>query len=191
MATQPVLDPAVLEVGRRALLARRTSGRGDEDMVLTRVRGSLVWDVDGREYIDCTWQASSNDLGANDPRLLENAIADDDLCAQSRERGLHVTARLRDMQSRHPLIGDVRCPGLMAAIELVQDRERKAPAPADAREIGRRPVQRGVLFGESGYAGLGNIIEVKPPLAIPYEQLDQALDGLEEIIGELEGEGIR
>jgi hypothetical protein len=114
MATQPVLDPAVLEACRRALLARRSSGRGDEDIVLTRVRGSLVWDVDGCEYIDCTSQASSNNLGASDPRLLEAAIEDDDLCAQSRKRGLHVTARLLDMQRRHPLIGDLRCPGRAA-----------------------------------------------------------------------------
>jgi hypothetical protein len=70
------------------------------------------------------------------------------------------------MQRRHPLIGDVRCPGLMVAIELVRDRETKAPAPAAAREIARRSATRGVLFGESRYAGLGDIIKVKPPLDI-------------------------
>jgi 4-aminobutyrate aminotransferase-like enzyme len=42
------------ETERRALLARRTSGRGDEDLVLTRARDSRVSDADGREYIDCT-----------------------------------------------------------------------------------------------------------------------------------------
>ena len=191
MATQPVLDPAVLEAGRRALLAQRTSGRADDDVLLTRVRGSLVWDVDGCEYIDCTSQAWSNNLGADDPRDLEAAIEDDDLCTQSRERGLHATTRLLDMQSSHPLIGDVRCPGSMVAIEPVQDRESKAPAPAAAREIARRSVQRGVLFGDSRHTGLGDIIKVKPPLGIPHEQLDQALEVLEAVIGELEGEGVR
>jgi 4-aminobutyrate aminotransferase/4-aminobutyrate aminotransferase/(S)-3-amino-2-methylpropionate transaminase len=58
-----------MEAGRRALLARRDSGRGEEDIILSRARGSLVWDVDGREYIDCTSQAWSNNLGANDPRV--------------------------------------------------------------------------------------------------------------------------
>jgi 4-aminobutyrate aminotransferase-like enzyme len=74
MGTQRTLESTVMEAGRSALLARRTSGRGDEDIVLTRARGSLVWDVDGREYIDCTSQAWSNNLGANDPRVLEAAI---------------------------------------------------------------------------------------------------------------------
>jgi len=78
----------------------------------------------------------------------------------------------------------------MVAIELVQDRETKEPSPAAAREIARRSIQHGVLFGESRYAGLGDIIKIKPPLDIPYEQLDRALDVLDEVIGELEAEGV-
>lgn len=54
MATQRTPDSTVMEAGRGALLAQSTSGRGDEEIVLTKARGSLVWDVDGREYIDCT-----------------------------------------------------------------------------------------------------------------------------------------
>ena len=119
------------------------------------------------------------------------AIEEDDLCTQSRERGVHATKRLLAMQGRHPLIGDVRCPGLMVAIELVQDRETKVPSPVAAREVARRSAERGVLFGESRYAGLGDIIKIKPPLDIPFEQLDRALDVLDEVIGELEGEGVR
>jgi 4-aminobutyrate aminotransferase-like enzyme len=118
------------------------------------------------------------------------AIEDDDLCGQSHDRGTHATARLREMQRRHPLIGDVRCPGLMVAIELVRDRDTKEPSPVAAREIARRSIQRGVLFGESRYAGLGDIIKIKPPLDIPYEQLDRALEVLDEVIGELEAEGL-
>lgn len=95
------------------------------------------------------------------------------------------------MQRRHPLIGDVRCPGLMVAIELVRDRETKAPVPAAAREIARRSATRGVLFGESRYAGLGGIIKVEPPLDIPYEQLDQALDVPDEVIADLAADGVR
>jgi 4-aminobutyrate aminotransferase-like enzyme len=119
------------------------------------------------------------------------AIEDDDLCARARAHGIHATARLREMKQRHPLIGDVRCPGLMVAIELVQDRATNAPSPVAAAEIARRSAERGVLFGESRYAGLGDIIKIKPPLDIDPEQLDHALDVLDEVIGELEAEGIR
>ena len=65
------------------------------------------------------------------------------------------------------------------------------PSPVAAREVARRSAERGVLFGESRYSGLGDIIKIKPPLDIPFEQLDRALDVLDEVIGELEGEGVR
>nr|WP_242487055.1 aminotransferase class III-fold pyridoxal phosphate-dependent enzyme [Pseudomonas sp. TH32] len=42
---------------------------------LVKARGSLVWDDQGKEYIDCTAQAWSNNLGANDPRVVEAAVA--------------------------------------------------------------------------------------------------------------------
>jgi 4-aminobutyrate aminotransferase-like enzyme len=114
------------------------------------------------------------------------AIEDDDLCTRAREHGEHATRRLREMQERHPIIGDVRCPGLMVAIELVRDPVTKEPAREEAQEVYRLGLERGVLFGESRYAGLGNLIKVKPPLDIPREQLDRALDVLDEVLGIIE-----
>lgn len=56
------------ETGHHALLARPASGRGDEDLVMTRAGDSRVWDADGREYIDCTTQDGFDDLvGARAP----------------------------------------------------------------------------------------------------------------------------
>jgi 4-aminobutyrate aminotransferase-like enzyme len=114
------------------------------------------------------------------------AIEEDDLCARARDHGAHATERLREMQTRHTLIGDVRCPGLMVCAELVRDRATKEPARWEASEIVRLAVERGVLFGESRYAGLGNLIKVKPPLDISREHLDRALDVLDEVLGLVE-----
>lgn len=115
-----------------------------------------------------------------------NAIEDDGLCDSARKRGEHATARLLEMQAQHRLIGDVRCPGLMVAIELVTDPETKLPARSETAEVYRLGVERGVLFGLSRYAGLGNVIKVKPPLDIPMEQLDRSLDVLDEVLGIIE-----
>lgn len=115
------------------------------------------------------------------------AIEDDRLCERSKILGEHATSRLIEMQSRRALIGDVRCPGLMVAIELVTDRDTKEPASAAAAEVYRLGVERGVLFGESRYAGLGNVIKIKPPLDIEQEQLDRALDVLDEVLSLIEG----
>jgi 4-aminobutyrate aminotransferase-like enzyme len=115
-----------------------------------------------------------------------DAILSDDLCAKSKAHGEFATERLKEMQQRRRLIGDVRCPGLMVAIELVTDREKKTPARREAQEVYRRGLAHGVLFGESRYNGLGNLIKVKPPLDIPREQLARALDVLDEVLGEIE-----
>jgi len=103
------------------------------------------------------------------------------LCQRARALGEKATAYLRHLQEEHDIIGDVRCPGLFIGVELVEDRESKTPATAQAAafvEIGKK---RGVIFDVSmpdivdGKPTLRNVIKVKPPLTITDEQLDQVL----------------
>lgn len=111
-----------------------------------------------------------------------HAIIDDRLAERAAEHGAYVTGRLLAMQDRFELIGDVRCPGLMASIDLVKDRTTKEPAPRESAKIFELAQARGVILGESRYGGLGNLIKVKPPLDITAQQLARALDVLEEVI---------
>jgi 4-aminobutyrate aminotransferase-like enzyme len=105
------------------------------------------------------------------------AIIADDLSAAAAEHGAYATERLLEMQTRHPLIGQVRCPGLMVSIELVRDRVTKEPATEESHEVFLMAQERGVILGESRYGGLGNLIKVKPPLDISRELLSEALGG--------------
>jgi 4-aminobutyrate aminotransferase/4-aminobutyrate aminotransferase/(S)-3-amino-2-methylpropionate transaminase len=114
------------------------------------------------------------------------AILEDDLCAVAADHGRYATDCLLDMQRRHPLIGQVRSPGLMVSIELVRDRVTKEPATVESHEVFLRAQERGVIFGEARYGGLGNLIKVKPPLDISRDQLSEALDVLDEVLGEVE-----
>lgn len=50
--------------------------------------------------------------------------------------GGHLLARLRELQSRHDIIGDVRGRGLMLGVEMVADRATKAPATAETGQVG-------------------------------------------------------
>ena len=113
------------------------------------------------------------------------AIIEDNLPVRARAHGEHATARLRDLQQRTNIIGDVRCPGLMVSFEVVTDRESLTPARKETSEIFARAQARGVILGESRYAGLGNLIKVKPPLDITPELLDQALDVVEDVVLEV------
>ena len=88
------------------------------------------------------------------------------------------------MQDRYRVIGDIRGPGLMIGIELVKDRDtREKNCEAEAFMVSEA-MKRGLLIGGSKYAGLGNVVKIKPPAVITYEELDRVLDIFEELFAE-------
>jgi 4-aminobutyrate aminotransferase-like enzyme len=90
------------------------------------------------------------------------------------------------MRPRHPLIGDIRGPGLLIGIELVRDRATKEPAPAETLEVYRRALDLGVILGTTRYAGLGNVLKIKPPFTVTRDQLDRVLEVLDQVLTEIE-----
>ncbi|HEX6355394.1 aspartate aminotransferase family protein [Actinophytocola sp.] len=87
------------------------------------------------------------------PGFLENV----------RASGAVLLDRLRALQSDHPVLGDIRGLGLMMGVELVTPDGGKATAATHAlqRELHRQ----GVLTRVSEH-GLGNVIELRPPLVL-------------------------
>jgi adenosylmethionine---8-amino-7-oxononanoate aminotransferase len=80
--------------------------------------------------------------------------------------------RLRNL----PAVGDVRQRGLIAGVELVEDRATKRPFPAE-RRVGARVCrlcrEQGVLLRP-----LGDVVVIMPPLAIDLSLLDRLGDVL-------------
>ena len=118
-------------------------------------------------------------------------LEEDNLLEVCRTMGEYATERLHEMQQRHPLIGDVRGPGLLIGVELVCDRETKEPAVAETVEVYRRGLEKGVIFGETRYGGIGNVVKIKPPFTITQPQMDRVLDVFDTILTDLEEEGAR
>jgi 4-aminobutyrate aminotransferase-like enzyme len=110
----------------------------------------------------------------------------DGLLQACAEMGRYASAALHEMKPRHPLIGDVRGPGLLIGVELVRDQQTRAPAAAETLEAYRRAMDLGVIFGTTKYAGLGNVLKVKPPFTITRAQMDQVLDVLDQVLTALE-----
>jgi len=113
-------------------------------------------------------------------------LESDGLIENAAEMGRYGTAALRGMQLRHPMIGDVRGPGLLIGVELVRDPETKEPASAEALEVYRRGMALGVIFGTTKYAGLGNVVKFKPPLCVTRAEMDQALNVFDKVLSEIE-----
>jgi len=87
--------------------------------------------------------------------------------------GDHIRERMHAWQERWDAIGDVRGLGAMLAIELVSDRETKAPAPELASAVVEAAAERGLLLLKSGI--YSNCIRVLVPLVITDAELDEAL----------------
>jgi 4-aminobutyrate aminotransferase-like enzyme len=93
-------------------------------------------------------------------------------CARATETGNYAMAKLRELQKKNSLIGEVRGLGLMIGVELVKDAQ-KTPATAEAEAIRDACLRKGMLIGVGGVSG--NVVRFQPPLVIMRQQLDQAL----------------
>lgn len=110
-------------------------------------------------------------------------IEEENLVERSAILGAQIKAHLLYLQTLYPdLIGEVRGPGLMLGLEIVKDAESRKPSPTEAHQIVQEGIKRGVIFGESKYAGLGNVVKIKPPLNIPQSLVGRALAILEECL---------
>jgi 4-aminobutyrate aminotransferase len=104
------------------------------------------------------------------------------LAEHASELGRHALARMTEMMGRHPLIGDVRGIGLFLGIELVKDRSTRERATDEAEAVMYAALSRGLSFKLT----MGNIITLTPALIITKDEMDKALDIIEECIAEVE-----
>jgi len=102
------------------------------------------------------------------------------LLENGRKAGARLMAGLQSL-SDHPLVGDVRGRGMLAAIELVTDKEKKTPLPASLRPATRlfdRAWEQGLIIrsfaqGVFGYA---------PPLCCTDADIDAIVDRTRKVL---------
>jgi len=111
------------------------------------------------------------------------AYEEEALIERSRRLGEHMHSALRALQARHECVGEVRGHGMFGVIELVADRQTRAPladwpqlAPA-LQALLRQALDRGVSF-----AARGNLLLLAPPLVIAQDDLDHGLAVLDELL---------
>ena len=106
------------------------------------------------------------------------------LVERSGATGDYLLGRLRDLQDRHPLIGDVRGLGLMLGLETVRDRATKEPADREMAKIVYRAFELGLIVF---YGGIySNVMEITPPLIMTEAEMDEGVAILDQAIGEVE-----
>ena len=106
------------------------------------------------------------------------------LLEKSRTDGEYLLARLREIQERHPSVGEVRGLGLFAAVELVKNRTTKEPFNSEDDKMAGRPLvveQVTAAMMKEGVFCIGWVshLVVAPPLIVTREELDRGLAALD------------
>jgi taurine--2-oxoglutarate transaminase len=114
------------------------------------------------------------------------AFEEEGIVENAAEMGGVFAEHLRNLQEKHPSIGDVRGLGCFWGVELVKDRERREPfVPFNATGEAFAPMAR--LWKAALERGLylmthWNVIMVCPPLTITREELDEGIGILDEAL---------
>jgi adenosylmethionine-8-amino-7-oxononanoate aminotransferase len=101
--------------------------------------------------------------------LYENGLLEN-----GRRAGKRLMAGLQELAD-HPLVGEVRGRGMLAAVELVTDKAKKTPLPA-AAEPGRRIFDRAWDNGLVVRAFPSGVIGYAPPLCCTDDDIERIVD---------------
>jgi 4-aminobutyrate aminotransferase len=115
-------------------------------------------------------------LGSMAGLTLLEVLEEENILQKVKEDEKFMRKELYKMQQKYSLIGDVRGVGLLWGIELVTNRITKKKARAEAEEIMYECLKRGLSFKVSK----GNVLQLSPPLTISREELEKALEILNE-----------
>ena len=123
-------------------------------------------------------------MGAAAALAVQRVIVRDKLLDNVKRQGVGLTQRLQAAFAEHPHVGDIRGRGLFQAVELVQDRETKAPFTAANKISGRLKAEamaRGLCcYPSSGTVDgrAGDHVMLAPPFVVSDAELDMIVERL-------------
>jgi 2,2-dialkylglycine decarboxylase (pyruvate) len=130
-------------------------------------------------------------LAATVALTVLEVIQRDGLVERAAALGGQLRERLLGMQERHEVVGDVRGRGLLQGIELVADRETKAPADALGQAVTAACLERGLHLNIVQLPGMGGVFRIAPPLTVTDDELHRGMDILDASIAAVAGAGHR
>ena len=110
-------------------------------------------------------------------RAVLQVIREDNVMENAKSVGSALYKRLKDIQTRHDCIGDVRGSGLMLGIEMVKDRRTKEPDAETTASVFEACRESGLILSKSG--AFRSCLRMVPPLCLSLADVDQVADGLE------------
>ncbi len=138
------------------------------------------------EFMDWEKGSHASTFGGNPvscvAALETIALLEEELIANAAVVGSYLMLRLRELHTRHRLIGDVRGLGLMVGVDLVKDQSLKTPAVVERDAVLQSCFQRGLLLLGCGES----TIRLCPALVVTRDEVDTALKILDAALTDCE-----
>jgi adenosylmethionine-8-amino-7-oxononanoate aminotransferase len=106
-----------------------------------------------------------------------------DLVENSKNMGLYLMAKCRQLQDKYSIIGDVRGLGLLLGMEMVQDRATKKmfrSQNAVVPKLREKAMERGLIT-----RGSPHVWHLCPPLIVTQDEIDEIIDIVDDCLQEL------
>jgi len=143
----------------------------------------------GKQEIMDSWEAPAHlfTMGGN-PVSCAAALAtikiieEERLIEKAHKIGNYISDQLNELKKKHDIIGDVRGKGLLIGVDLVKDKNKKTRAVKEAAKIIWRCWEKGLIltfFSQS-------VLRIAPPLIIKQNEVDQAMEIIDQSITEVE-----
>jgi L-2,4-diaminobutyrate transaminase len=116
---------------------------------------------------------SGHPLGAAAANAVLDIVEREDLPGNAARTGGHFQERLRETFADHPLVGEVRGVGLMAALEFVADKAGKRrfdPALKVGARVSAAALEQGLIARAMPH---GDILGFSPPLVVTPAEADE------------------
>ncbi len=138
------------------------------------VKRAIAEAMDGK-FLFHTYGANPMSCAAG--RAVLDVMKEEKLQDNARDVGGELLQRLRKLQQKHDIIGDVRGKGLMLAIELVKDRATREPATDETARVFDETRAQGLVVSKSGPHR--SVLRLVPPLCLSMADLDQVEAGFD------------
>ncbi|MEP1123235.1 MAG: aminotransferase class III-fold pyridoxal phosphate-dependent enzyme [Ilumatobacter sp.] len=117
-----------------------------------------------------------------------DVIDDENLLDNSTDTGTYLGGLLRELATRHEVIGNVQGSGLFWGLDLVADRATRTPMSYDdGRRLATALRHDGILIGLTGR--YSNVLKIRPPLVFGREHVDELIATLDSRLAAFELHG--
>ncbi|MCP5084384.1 MAG: aspartate aminotransferase family protein [Alphaproteobacteria bacterium] len=111
-------------------------------------------------------------------------IERENLIEQATTRGAYLRRGLETLQQKYEAIGEVRGEGLLLGVELVKDRESRAPHHELGSVTTQRCFELGLSMNIRRRPERGSVWRIAPPLTVSEDELDRGLAILDEALSD-------